>query len=73
MDKNQVLDDLYTAVLNGLLAKIKSGEATAADYAVARQFLKDNNISSTPEASPPLVSLRNLPFPDEYEREEARS
>jgi hypothetical protein len=44
-DLNQ---SLYDALVANLLEKIKNKTATAADLAVARAFLKDNNISSVP-------------------------
>jgi hypothetical protein len=42
-----------------LTEKIKSGSATAADMAVARQFLKDNGIEAAPAPGSPLEKLQN--------------
>jgi hypothetical protein len=52
--------DLYDALLDELLDRIKSGEARPADLAVARQFLKDNNVEALPAARPGLVDLKSL-------------
>lgn len=38
------LGELHKAVAEGLLEKLKSGEAKASDYMAAIRFLKDNNI-----------------------------
>lgn len=62
----ETLELLHAEIAKQLMEKIKNGEATAADFAVARQFLKDNgvdNISRTPGS--PLDGLVNsLPFPN---------
>ena len=59
------LEALHGALAKSLADKIKSGEATAADMAVARQFLKDNGIDAIPTKGSPLGDLRDgLPFPD---------
>lgn len=51
---------------------MKSGEATASDLAVVRQFLKDNGIDSVPKKGNPLDNLaQSLPFTSEGEDEEA--
>lgn len=59
------LEKLHGLIAKQLAQKISSGEATAADFAVARQFLKDNgvdNIAKTPGS--PTDELANaLPFP----------
>jgi hypothetical protein len=70
---NQSLDDLHGALAKALAEKIKSGDATAADMAVARQFLKDNGIESVPMQSNPLGQLASkLPFlnPETIEQED---
>lgn len=62
-----VLQDLHTELAQKLLEKIQSGEATAADLSVARQFLKDNGIDSDKPEDPenPFTQLTNsLPFMD---------
>jgi hypothetical protein len=59
------LEALHGALVDALLARVKSGEATAADLAVARQLLKDNGIDAIPTEASPLARLRDsLPFPD---------
>ncbi len=68
MDMAKVLETLHTAVAEDLLAKIQSGEATAADLSVARAFLKDNGIDSVAFADSPIANIAAaLPFrsPDE--------
>ena len=58
-----VLDALHGALAKELMRKVKSGEATAADLSVVRQFLKDNNIDAVPRDGSPLNDLVNeLPF-----------
>jgi hypothetical protein len=58
------LEDLHGAVAKCLADKIRLGEATAADLAVARQFLKDNGIDAIPTGGSPLAGLaESLPFP----------
>lgn len=44
----ETLSSLHEALTTQLLARINSGEATAADMAVARGILKDNNITCAP-------------------------
>ncbi|NCD17865.1 MAG: hypothetical protein EOL91_11265 [Actinobacteria bacterium] len=49
-----------------LLDRIESGEATAAELNVARQFLKDNGIEGLPKDDNPLGRLsKTLPTFDE--------
>ena len=66
-DVKDILEDMHVALAQGLLDRIKSGEATAADLGVARQFLKDNNIEGNREKHKPLAALTDaiLPFPVE--------
>lgn len=62
-DLTKLLEDLQEETIRSLLQKVKSGEATASDLNVARQMLKDNNISSIPKAGSPLNNLASeLPF-----------
>lgn len=42
----EALDALHGQLAKALADKIKDGTATAADLAVARQFLKDNGIDA---------------------------
>jgi hypothetical protein len=60
---NDIMDRLHGELATSLLNRIKSGEATAADLNVVRQFLKDNGIDATPAASKPLADLVSMvPF-----------
>lgn len=63
----QVLEALHTELADELLRKIRNGEAKANDLNVARQFLKDNEISSVPVEGTPTGDLaKELPeFDDE--------
>lgn len=59
----KVLENLHTELADALLAKIRSGEATASDLNVARQFLKDNGIDSAKKPGSPIANLANeIPF-----------
>jgi len=66
------LDELHGKLAQALAKKIASGEATAADLAVARQFLKDNGVDNIPtSADHPMHDIaKNLPFPSPEEVEE---
>lgn len=60
---------LHLRLAEDLLRRVESGEASAAELNVARQFLKDNGIDSTPEANPAMRDLtRVLPFPTQATR-----
>lgn len=77
---NEALSNLHELLANTLAQAIKEGvtiavndkgepikaPAGAAILNVARQFLKDNNIDSTPEATNPIGLLKEaaLPFAD---------
>lgn len=67
MDKNELLEAMFTATASELLQRIKSGEASSADLSCARQMLKDNSITAHAAAESPLVDLiASLPsFEDE--------
>ena len=49
---------MHEGLASSLLQKIEDGEATAADLAVARQFLKDNGVTAVP--SPGQNALGDL-------------
>ena len=67
----EALEALHGAVATALADKIKEGSATAADLAVARQFLKDNGIDAVPRKGTPLGTLADsLPFPGQDDVEE---
>jgi hypothetical protein len=58
-----IYEAMQEALAQGLLDRIRSGEATAADMNVARQLLKDNNITSVPKPGDPIANLvHTLPF-----------
>ncbi len=58
-----LLKSLQSGLVTTLLQRIASGEAKAADLAVARQLLKDNGIDSTPDKDPGLGELaKRVPF-----------
>lgn len=69
----EVFDALHSALAQDLLARVRSGEATAADLNVARAFLKDNNVSAIPAKDSPLAGLiASLPFrPSDADDEDA--
>ena len=71
---NEIYDQIHKALGKALLDRIKGGEATAADLNVARQFLKDNAVTSGNAAR--NRALRDLaeilPFTDD-EPEQATS
>jgi hypothetical protein len=61
-----LLDELMALTIEELLTVIKSGEASPATLNVARQMLRDNQITCTLKDSSPLSELVEvLPF-DEY-------
>jgi hypothetical protein len=60
------LNALQSILVSSLMERIKNGEATAADFNVARQLLKDNGVSVPPlETERELHDLASvLPFAD---------
>lgn len=69
MDLEKILSDLHAEMAKTLLDKVRSGEITAAELSVARQFLKDNNIDAVPKKDTPLGNLVDeLPFTDTDDR-----
>jgi len=54
---SEVLGSLHDVLTAKLLEKIESGEATAADMAVARGLLKDNHITCIPAESTAISAL----------------
>lgn len=58
-----MMEALHVAVAQDLLAKIQSGEASAAELSAAIKFLKDNGIEALPAEGSPLGNLvDSLPF-----------
>jgi hypothetical protein len=67
-ERNQLLERLHDLLTTSLIEKIESGEATAADFGVARQLLKDNNINAIPVQNSPILRLsQTMPFQDSQE------
>jgi hypothetical protein len=72
LDDTVVLHKMHRALNRALLARIESGEATAAELAVAAAVLRTNGVISLPEDDT-VEQLRaktmlNLPFTDNEER-----
>jgi hypothetical protein len=68
MTLERTLSELHEKLANTLLQKVKSGEVTAAELNVARQFLKDNNVDAIPKEGSPLQQLTDsLPFTGDEE------
>ena len=62
------LDRLHNVLTQELLNRITSGDASAGDLNVARQFLRDNHIEALPVADSPLKNLLDtLPPPESIE------
>jgi len=58
-----ILEALHGQVAESLIEKIKTGEATASDLNVARQFLKDNGVEQLPTRDNETGKLvQSLPF-----------
>ena len=59
----ELLGSIHTALTEELLTRIQTGVATPTDLNVARQMLKDNNITVTPATGSPLLNiLDELPY-----------
>lgn len=57
------LDDLHGLIARELAKKIRSGEFTASELNVARQFPKDNSVEQPNIAGSPINDLASsLPF-----------
>lgn len=57
------LSDLHVLLADTLTERIQSGEAKPGDLNVARQFLKDNDITALPTNNNSLETLiRAMPF-----------
>lgn len=69
---SKLMNDLHSALAQELLDRVNSGEATASDLSVVRQFLKDNGIDSVPKKGSPMERLsHSLPFTQQDTDEEA--
>jgi len=56
-DLDAILANLHTALAEELLKKVQDGSATGAELSVARQMLKDNNVTAVPTNGTPLNDL----------------
>lgn len=66
MKLEDLFAQLHLQLGQTLLDKIMSGEATASELNVARQFLKDNGIDGIPKKENPLGQLaQHLPLFDD--------
>lgn len=66
MNLEEILSQLHSELASELLERVRSGEATASELSVVRQFLNDNNISGVPTKENPLGQLASaLPSFDE--------
>ena len=56
-ERDKKLGILFDSVLEDIIKKIQSGEATPSDRNVARQLLKDNDITAEPKQGAGLSLL----------------
>lgn len=64
--KREVLAELHEALVEELLRRVRSGEASAGDLGVARQMLKDNAVDCIAVPESPLARLAlAMPFDDD--------
>jgi hypothetical protein len=72
MDLDKLFAELHEKLATDLLERIKDGKATASDLSVARQFLKDNNVSGVPAENTPIRNLaEELPdFEEDFDDDE---
>jgi hypothetical protein len=65
MDINKIAESLHLALGEDLLARVQTGQASASELNVARQYLKDNGVDCLAFKESPLVRLAEiLPFED---------
>ena len=63
MKQNEKLSELHEVLASILLEKIRDPEVKSAELNVARQFLKDNDITAIPTDENALAQLlQDLPF-----------
>lgn len=66
MNLKETLAELHNLLAKTMLEKIQTGELTAADLNVIRQFLKDNGIDAAAIPAAPIRRLADaLPFVDD--------
>ncbi len=69
IEKTQKINNLQDILIDEMIRRVQSGEATAADLSVARQMLKDNGIQvQVTEESPFKTLVDALPFEDEADQ-----
>lgn len=69
--KEELLTQIWDLTAAGLIQRLTSGEATAQDLNIARQFLKDHNVNvDAPEESPLATISEILPFKKTEEEEQ---
>ena len=62
----EILSEMHLALTEDLLNRNKSGEAKASELNVARQFLKDNDITAIPTDDSAIKQLvEELPFDED--------
>jgi hypothetical protein len=65
LQTDKILVSLHETLAKELLARIETGEATAAELTAASKFLKDNGIDASMQHSEPMQDLAKiLPFSD---------
>lgn len=68
----ELLDELMALTIEEILTIIKSGEANPAILNVARQLLKDNQISASVTEDNSMISIvEHLPFREDDEQKTA--
>tara|TARA_R100000808_G_C2014601_1_gene65624 strand:+ start:283 stop:501 length:219 start_codon:yes stop_codon:yes gene_type:complete len=66
MKQDEKLTELHEVLATILLDRIRDPEVKSADLNVARQFLKDNDITAIPTDDNALAQLlQDLPFKDD--------
>jgi hypothetical protein len=69
----ELLEELASLTIQELIATIKSGEASPAVLNVARQLLKDNQITTAVNEETPLKELVHLlPFDEDGDTRKAQ-
>lgn len=63
-----ILAALHGDLADAMRKRLESGEATASDLNVIRQFLKDNGINSDGQSDPKLKNLADE-LPDDIDEE----
>lgn len=65
----ELLDELMALTIEELLTTIKSGEANPAILNVARQLLKDNQVSASITEDNSMISIaEHLPFREDEQK-----